>query len=109
MDYQIIEKQHVANTLIRYGVENGDEIIVGQFLTMRDPQAQTELYYALHECMDEMGLVDVNLMGEQIPIATDDPKHDEYDFQIRFWRKANGDDIKYNEPLRQAKKLVNRR
>lgn len=109
MDYQIIEKQHVKNTLIRYGVQNGDEIIVGQFLTMRDPQAQRELYFALHECLDEMGYVDVNVMGEQIPIATDDPHHDEYDFQIRFFRKVQEDDIVYNEPLRQAKQRMYRR
>ena len=109
MQYEIIDKQHIKNTIIRFGVKEGDEIIVGQFLTMRDPQAQRELYWALHECMDELGLMDVNVMGEPIPIATDDPKHDEYDIRIRWWRHAQDGDIKYNQSLRQAKQRMNRR
>ena len=103
MEYKLIDKENVTNKLIQFGVVNGDEIIVTHYLTSRDPEAQAELYQCLHECMDEMGLVDVNIMGEWIQIHIDDPKRTEFDFTIRFWRKAEETDIGYKAELRQAK------
>ncbi len=109
MEYEIIDKQHVKNTLIRFGVQDGDEIIVSQYLTMRDPQAQRELLWCLYECMDEWGWMDVNVMGEVMHIHSDDPHKTEYDFGIRFWRKAEESDISYRKPTKRRKNRIDGR
>lgn len=109
MRYELIDKEQVKRKLIQFDVQNGDELGVTQYLVMRDQQAQTELYAAINESLDEMGLTDVLVMGtwEQVPIGDEDKK--DLDFVIQFLRRADENDIKYNQPLRQAEKRSYRR
>lgn len=112
MRYQIINPVAVKQKLDSYMLQNGDEVIVSMYLTMRDPQFNAELYHCINEYLDEKKLVDVLVMGEQIHIHSDadilsemanQQPYKEYDFSIRWWRRAQDSDIKYNTQLRPAR------
>lgn len=113
MQYQIINPAAVKQQLDSYMIQNGDEIIVSMYLTMRDPLFNAELYHCINEYLDENNLVDVLVMGEQIQIHSDadvmsemanQKTVKEYDFSVRWWRRAQESDIKYNTKLKTVRR-----